>query len=112
MELQSRLDLLASEVSSRTGLMVNGMVTKGKAQQKIVEVADLVSAKLIVMGTSGPPLGFTKKIIGSKAIRVVSKSPCPVITIKRKEHFNGCRTIILPLDLKRKPSKKLSMHLL
>ena len=37
------------------------MVTKGKAQQKIVELADLVGAKLIVMGTIGPPLGFTKK---------------------------------------------------
>ena len=46
------------------------MVTKGKAQQKIVELADLVGAKLIVMGTIGPPLGFTKKIIGSVAIRV------------------------------------------
>ena len=107
LELQSRLDLLASEVSSRTGLMVNGMVTKGKAQQKIVEVADLVGAKLIVMGTSGPPLGFTKKIIGSKAIRVVSKSPCPVITIKGKEHFNGCRTIILPLDLEKETKQKV-----
>ena len=50
LELQSRLDLLASEVSSRTGLKVNGIVTKGKTHKKIVEVADLVGANLIVMG--------------------------------------------------------------
>ena len=76
MELQSRLDLLVSEVASRTGLKVDGMVTKGKAYKKIVEVADLVCAKLIVMGTNGSPLSFSEKIIGSKAIQVVSKSPC------------------------------------
>ena len=61
LELQSRLDLLVSEVASRTGLKVDGMVTKGKAYKKIVEVADLVCAKLIVMGTNGSPLSFSKK---------------------------------------------------
>ena len=61
LELQSRLDLLVSEVASRTGLKVNGMVTKGKTHKKIAEVADLVGAKLIVMGTNGGPLGFSKK---------------------------------------------------
>ena len=34
LELQSRLDLLVSEVASRTGLKVDGMVTKGKAYKK------------------------------------------------------------------------------
>ena len=92
LELQFRLDLLVSEVASRTGLKVNGMVTKWKTDKTIAEVADLVGAKLIVMGTNGGPLGFSKKN-GSKAIGVVSKSPCPVITIKGEEHFNGCRTI-------------------
>ena len=34
LELQSRLDLLVSEVASITGLKVNGMVTKGKIHKK------------------------------------------------------------------------------
>ena len=111
MALQFRLDLLVSEVASRTGLKVNGMVSKGKAHQKITEVADLVGAKLIVMGTNGGPLGFSNKIIGSKAVRVVSKSTCLVITIKGKEHFNGCRTIILPLDLEKETKQKVKYAL-
>lgn len=61
LEIQYRLDLLVSEVALRTGLKVNGMVTKGKIHEKIVEVADLVGAKLIVMGTNGTPLSFLKK---------------------------------------------------
>jgi len=107
LKLQSRLDSLVSEVISRTGIKVNGMVTMGRVHQKIVEVAELVSAKLIVMGTSGTPLGLSKKVIGSNAIRVVSKSSCPVITIKGSEHFNGCRTIILPLDLEKETKQKV-----
>ena len=59
------------------------------------------------MGTNGSPLSFSEKIIGSKAIRVVSKSPCLVITIKCKKHFNGCRTIILPLDLEKETKQKV-----
>ena len=51
LKLQSRLDLLVSEVASRTVLKVNGIVTKGKTHKKIAEVAYLVGAKLIVMGT-------------------------------------------------------------
>ena len=107
LELQSRLDLLVSEVSSRTGLKSNAMVTRGKACNKIVEVANLVSANLIVMGTNGAPLSLYEKIIGSKAIQVVSKSSCPVITVKGKKHFNGCRTIILPLDLEKETKQKV-----
>ncbi|MFL2563658.1 MAG: hypothetical protein ACJ0QR_00355 [Flavobacteriales bacterium] len=61
MALQFRLDLLVLEVASRTGLKVNGIVTKGKIHKMIVKVADLVGAKLIVMVTNGGPLGLTKK---------------------------------------------------
>jgi len=106
--LQSRLDKLATEVSGRTGLKVNAMAAKGKVYQKIVEVAELISAKLIVMGTNGVPSEFAKKVIGSNAFRVVTTSPCPVITIKGKEHFEGCRVIVLPLDLEKETKEKVS----
>lgn len=107
LKLQARLDSLVSEVISRAGIKVNGMVTMGRVHQKIIEVAELVSAKLIVMGTSGAPLGLSEKVIGSNAMRVISKSSCPVITIKGSEHFNGCRTIILPLDLEKETKQKV-----
>lgn len=107
-ELQNRLDKIAQEVSLRIGLKVNAMATKGKVSQKIVEVADLINAKLIVMGTNGAPSEIAKKVIGSNAFRVVTTSSCPVITIKGKEHFKGCRNIILPLDLEKETKEKVS----
>lgn len=108
LELQGKLDNLADEVSGRIGLKVNAMAAKGKVSQKINEVADLINAKLIVMGTNGAPSELAKKVIGSNAFRVVTTSPCPVITIKGKEHFKGCRNIILPLDLEKETKEKVS----
>ena len=106
--LQERLDKLALEVSNRIGLKVNAMASKGKVSQKIIEVSELISAKLIVMGTNGAPSEFSKKVIGSNAFRVVTHSSCPVITIKGKDHFKGCRSIILPLDLEKETKEKVS----
>lgn len=106
--LQAKLDKLAAEVSARIGLKVNAMASKGKVSQKIIEVAELISAKLIVMGTNGSPSEFSKKVIGSNAFRVVTHSTCPVITIKGKDHFKGCRSIILPLDLEKETKEKVS----
>jgi len=108
LDLQGKLDHLAEEVSGRIGLKVNAMAAKGKVAQKIIEVADLISAKLIVMGTNGAPSEIAKKVIGSNAFRVVTTSSCPVITIKGKEHFKGCRNIILPLDLEKETKEKVS----
>jgi len=108
LELLGSLDKLAAEVSGRSGLKVNTMASKGKVSQKIVEVAELISAKLIVMGANGVPSEFAKKVIGSNAFRVVSTSPCPVITIKGKDHFKGCRTIVVPLDLEKETKEKVS----
>jgi len=106
--LQERLDKLAIEVSARIGLKVNAMAAKGKVSQKIIEVSELISAKLIVMGTNGNPSEFSKKVIGSNAFRVVTHSSCPVITVKGKDHFKGCRNIILPLDLEKETKEKVS----
>ena len=107
-ELQRKLDHLAEEVSNRIGMKVNAMAAKGKVAQKVIEVADLINAKLIVMGTAGVPSEITKKVIGSNAFRVVTTSSCPVVTIKGKEHYKGCRNIILPLDLEKQTKEKVS----
>lgn len=110
--LQEKLDNIASEVSARIGLKVNAMAAKGKVSQKIIEVSELINAKVIVMGTNGAPSEFAKKVIGSNAFRVVTHSTCPVITIKGKDHFKGCRNIILPLDLEKETKEKVSHALI
>ena len=92
------LEKLANETRAKSGLEIKTRIEKGKIYDCVNEVATELEAAFIVMGTSGA-LTLKKKVIGSNAVRVIGEAPCPVITIKGKEHSSGCKTIVLPLDL-------------
>ncbi len=104
---QSKLEELAENIRKKEKLEVKTLVSKGKVYQKVVEVSDMIDASYIVMGTNGQPKEIQKKLIGSNAFRVVSTANCPVITIKGQEHYNGCKRIILPLDLEKETKEKV-----
>lgn len=106
-DVQKKLDGLAAEIEKKKKITINTLVAKGVVYEKINEVASLINATMIVMGTNGAD-GLKKKFIGSNALRVVRESTIPVITIKGKEHRNGCRNIVLPLDLSKETREKVS----
>jgi len=105
-KVQDQLDALAIDVEKKSGVKVNVIIAKGSTYDKIAEVAEMINATLIVMGTNGDQ-GLKKKFIGSNALRVVRESTVPVITIKGKHHRNGCKTIVLPLDLSKETREKV-----
>jgi len=107
----SKLNEIAKQYSDRYGVDVETMVAKGSVYDKVCEVADMISVDLIVMGTNGSPKGLAKKFIGSNAEKVVRSAKCPVITIKGKNHKDGCDNIILPLDLEKETKEKVSYAL-
>ena len=84
------------------------MIAQGKVYEEINKVAKMISANLIVMGTNGAPKGTVKRFIGSNAERVIRSATCPVITIKGKTHRDGCKNIILPLDLEKQTKEKVT----
>lgn len=104
-QIQVKLDSLANEVQSETRLRVNTTIRKGKIYEEIVNLANEIDAKFIVMGTHGA-VGLKKKFIGSNASRVIKEASCPVITIKGKEHHRGCKKIVLPLDITKETKEK------
>jgi nucleotide-binding universal stress UspA family protein len=105
-KVQDQLDALAIDVEKKSGVKVNVIIAKGSTYDKIAEVAEMINATIIVMGTNGDQ-GLKKKFIGSNALRVVRESTVPVITIKGKHHRNGCKTIVLPLDLSKETREKV-----
>jgi len=107
LKVKEKLEGIAVEYSKKYAVDVDTMVAKGKTYEQINEVAEMISADLIVMGTDGTHGGM-KKIIGSNAERVVRLAHCPVITIKGKNHRNGCDNIILPLDLEKQTKEKVT----
>lgn len=105
-EIEKKLTELATEVSKKHGIKVNTLIGKGHVYDKILEVAGMISAKMIIMGTNGT-VGLKKRFIGSNALRVVKEAECPVVTIKGKHPREGCKNIVLPIDLSKESREKV-----
>lgn len=97
-DAQSKLDKLAKEVSTQSGLQANTMIVKGKAYEQIIKAAEKINAILIVMGFKS----------SKEVMKLIERSACPVITIHGKTHRNGCKNIVLPLDLTEATREKVN----
>jgi nucleotide-binding universal stress UspA family protein len=106
-EIEEKLHSLALETEKNKKIKVNTIVAKGSVYEKILEMADMLNAKMIIMGSQGT-VGMKKKFIGSNALRVVREAKCPVVTIKGKHHREGCKNIVLPIDLSKETREKVN----
>lgn len=71
---------------------------KGKVYHEIANQVKQDNAYLIIAGTHGVS-GFEKYWIGSNAYRIVTYSPCPVITLRNEFKFhNSIKKILFPID--------------
>ena len=106
-KMETELDIFVKEKSKETGLDIDFMVARGKVHSKIVEVSEMIQAKFIVMGTASST-GPSENAIGANASRVIRNAKCPVITIGSVCHYDGCRSILLPLDLTQESRQKVT----
>jgi len=105
-DIQKKLDKLAEETEKKSKIKIDTMIAKGKVYEKIIEVADMTDALMIIMGCNSKKK-LQARFIGSNALRVVREASCPVITIKGKHHREGCKNIVLPLDLTKETRDKV-----
>ncbi|HEY4798117.1 MAG TPA: universal stress protein, partial [Bacteroidia bacterium] len=105
-DIQEKLDKLAADIEKKHKIKVDTLIAKGKAYEKIIEVADMTDAMMIIMGHNSRKK-IHARFIGSNALRVVREASCPVITIKGKHHREGCKNIVLPLDLTKETKDKV-----
>lgn len=106
-EIDMKLEELEKKVESQFGVQCDKVIAHGSVYDKVDEVADMLSAKFIVMGTSGTNSG-RKRFVGSNTLRIVRGSKVPVITIKGKHHREGCKNIVVPLDLTKETREKVN----
>ncbi len=67
------------------GIPVEPIVRSGHAVTEIVNAAKEFNADLIIISTHGRT-GLKHVLIGSTAEEVVRHAPCPVLTVREKEH--------------------------
>lgn len=73
-------------------------IRKGKVHIEVANQAKYSDAMLVIAGTHGVT-GFEEFWIGSNAYRIVTYSPCPVITIRAGYKFKKeIERIIVPID--------------
>jgi nucleotide-binding universal stress UspA family protein len=109
-KIEIELTDFAEKTAKETGLTIRTMVAKGRVHHKIVEVAEMIGAKFIVMGTSSGAHAkeSDKKSVGANTSRVIRNAKCPVMTINGKHHYDGCRSILVPIDLTQESRQKVS----
>ncbi len=104
-DIKNLLEKRAEKVRLEAGVQVEVMIEKGNIFKKILEVSNKINPLFIVIGFSAS-LGFDK-ILGYNPFRLVRESNFPIITIRGKQHNNGCNTILLPLDLTKETREKV-----
>ena len=106
--VNSKLTEIAKKYAEKYSLEIEVMVSQGKIYNQINEVAEMIAADLIIMGTTGAPKNKVKRFMGSNAERVVRLAKCPVMTIKGSAIKAICSNIILPLDLEKETKEKVT----
>ncbi len=73
-------------------------IREGKVFDRICAQATEVDAFIVVVGTHGAS-GFEEFWIGSNAQKIVSMTPCPILTIRHsREISTDLKTIVFPID--------------
>ncbi|MCF8217875.1 MAG: universal stress protein [Bacteroidales bacterium] len=99
-------DLIQKKKDSLTGGKFMYKIRSGKVHKEIASQAKYHEAFLVVVGTHGIS-GFEEFWIGSSAYRIVTSSPCPVITIRYEEaEDRPIKKIVLPVDSTRQTRQK------
>lgn len=107
-EINAKMDDMIATVDKSSGVKLDHVIAHGSVYDKVSEVAEMLNARFIVMGTNGGKGKIRRRFIGSNALRVVRESKVPVITIKGKAHRAGCKNIVLPLDLTKETREKVA----
>ncbi|HPE87649.1 MAG: universal stress protein [Bacteroidales bacterium] len=98
-EAKEKLDELAKTYQKKySGVMISFNIREGKVFDRICAQAEESEAYMIVVGTHGAS-GFEEFWIGSNAQKIVSMTPCPILTIRHSRQIhNELKIIVFPVD--------------
>lgn len=92
-----QLEDLAKKLKKEYSITVKTLCSLGRTHTEVSEAVKKNDIDLVVMGTHGAS-GFDEFFIGSNAHKIVTKCPCPVITVQAHTKRLGFTKIILPVD--------------
>lgn len=106
LELKS---IISAKTEEHQGLEISYKLRKGKVYQELALQAESCNTDLIIVGTHGIG-GFEEFWVGSNAFKIISYSPCPVISVRTDFSKEGnIKSIVLPIDDSFDTTKKVPM---
>tara|TARA_Y100000768_G_C23966225_1_gene678013 strand:- start:102 stop:911 length:810 start_codon:yes stop_codon:yes gene_type:complete len=104
-EAYKKLDEFVASANLKTGVKIIKRVEAGRVVPAILKVNEELDPILVVVGFNSKE-GFFDRM-GSNTFALISKARRSVITIKGEQHRDGCKTIVLPLDLTKETRQKV-----
>lgn len=96
-KVEAKLNELANDIRSEFGVNVECIIKTGIPASEVIETIKEIDASLVVMGTHGySPL--EELVIGSNALRVITKASCQVMTMSKGADHKGYNRIVIPID--------------
>jgi len=102
-----KIQVIIDDTEKKYGVRVSEIIRKGNIFDDISKVASELGAKFVIMGTHGVS-GF-QHIFGSKALKVISTSKVPFLSITREPKKNGFDKIVMPFNLNKEPNELLRL---
>jgi len=87
---------IAESIKLRNNIVVQTIAREGDIFKTISEVASEVEAELMILGTHGKT--GMQKITGSYALKVITRSPVPVIVVHKPRFIKWFSKIVFPID--------------
>lgn len=106
-EKYEELKALTKQTEAESGAPTDFMNVKGNIYNEVPRVAEEIKATLVMVGLESHMTA--KNIVGASASKMIRECKCPVISIRGKEHRDGCENILLPLDLSRESREKVDV---
>jgi nucleotide-binding universal stress UspA family protein len=98
---------LAKQTEKESGISTEFMNVKGNIYKETNRVAEELDVHLVIAGLESHM--SSGDIIGQSASKFIRECPAPIITIRGRDHRDGCENILLPIDLTPESREKVDL---
>ena len=94
--ITEKLNDIANDIREMSRVTVETLTREGSIFDEIHGTASDIGAKIMVLGTHGKK--GMQYLVGSYALKVVTKSPVPTIVVQEKSFGKGYKNIVFPIN--------------
>lgn len=102
-----KIQSIIDDTEKNYGVKVSNIIREGNIFDDIGKVASELGAKVVIMGTHG--VKGMQHIFGSKALKVISMSKVPFISITKAPESSNFGRMVIPFNLEKNPKELLKL---